>query len=888
MNVFHKVTLQSLRQNKARTIVTIIGIMLSAALICAVTTFVSSMQNYILANMIYQHGSWHGSALNAEYSVRESIRGSDEIAQAVYAQNVGYASLTGLKDGTKPYLYVLGASAGFEDMMPIHITDGRYPETADEILLPNHLSEIGGISHATGDTLQLALGERMLDGFALYQFNPFIPRDSDSSAETLQVRETRTYTVVGFYERPKFENYDAPGFTAITVADEDAQADYFYDVYFKMKNPKDVYAFMRDNQLSGSTNTNVLTYSGIFQYDGLSMTLVRLAIIFIVLIVFGSVALIYNAFSISVSERTRQFGLLSSVGATRKQLRKTVYFEALTVSAIGIPLGILVGIGGIGVTLLLIGHKFALFSGFDMPLRLCVSVEAIVIAVLIALITVLISAWIPARRATRISAVDAIRQTVDIQAGSKPVRTSKLTYRLFGLPGVLANKYYKRSRKKYRATVISLFMSIVLFIAAASFTDYLVEAAEGSLSTDGYDIMYYYDQETEQSEIEADRLLELLRNNPGITGACYAQTQFPTVQIDLKYLDERFLKLQPEIAEKSPAEVSAFLTFVNDAEFKNLLRAHNLDERVYMNAQEPLAIAVDGYTVFDREQEKFVAVNTLKSDTCEASLLLLKKLAGYYLYAQIEDETEGMVLRYMASDGSGDMIDMSVEDASEKITIRSAKTIYERPYFLSNAHLAFVYPNSLKSALLTGNEIDQAYRYYFTSDDPAASYAAIRQTLNENGLGNSSLINYAEQADTTRNIISVIKVFAYGFIILISLIAAANVFNTISTNIGLRRRDLAMLKSVGMTEKGFRKMMNFECLLYGAKALLYGLPVSAAISFLIYSAVSEGYSTGFRLPWVSIGIAVLSVFAVVFATMLYAMHKVRKENPIDALRSETF
>ena len=133
---------------------------------------------------------------------------------------------------------------------------------------------------------------------------------------------------------------------------------------------------------------------------------------------------------------------------------------------------------------------------------------------------------------------------------------------------------------------------------------------------------------------------------------------------------------------------------------------------------------------------------------------------------------------------------------------------------------------------------------------------------------------------------TIVNIFAYGFIILISLIAATNVFNTISTSISLRRREFAMLRSVGMTEKGINKMMNYECILYGAKALLLGLPTSCLISFILYKIVSKGMMISFKLPWLAMGIATLSVFLVVFATMIYAMHKIKKENPIDALKNE--
>jgi putative ABC transport system permease protein len=148
--------------------------------------------------------------------------------------------------------------------------------------------------------------------------------------------------------------------------------------------------------------------------------------------------------------------------------------------------------------------------------------------------------------------------------------------------------------------------------------------------------------------------------------------------------------------------------------------------------------------------------------------------------------------------------------------------------------------------------------------------------------------DYQQQRATIRAMITILNIFAYGFVILISLIAMTNVFNTISTNIGLRRREFAMLKSVGMTAGGFNKMMNYECLLYGVKGLMYGLPVSFGVTWLIYRSVSEGIIQRFYVPWNSVIIAVLSVFIVVFATMLYAMHKIKRENPMDVLKNDNF
>ena len=536
MNVFNKVTLASLKKNRTRTIVTIIGIMLSAAMICASTTFVASMQNFVLRYTIYKTGDWHGAVYDAAYKDYEDIGGSGKVASATYAQALGYARINSANE-RKPYLYVLGgdAASGYFETMPVHLTAGELPKSSSEIILPEHLATNGKVSYKIGDTVTFEVGDRILDGKRLGQINPFFTYDSEIQAEVkndekLENTVARTYTVVGIYERPAFENTDAPGYTALTVADRGADGQSPIDCHFKMKKPSAVYDFMKETGYTDAYryayNTDVLLYSGVSRFDSVTATLYSLAAIVIGLIVFASVSLIYNAFSISVSERTKQFGLLSSVGATKKQLRRMVTFEALAVSAIGIPLGIVVGIGGIGITLLLLGDKFSSIVGkAHVPLRLCVSWESVVIAAVIALITVLISAWIPSKRATRVSAVEAIRQSMDVRADNKPVRTSRLAYKLFGLPGVIAGKYYRRSRKRYRATVVSLFMSIVLFISASAFTDYLVKSSTGALSSERFDLKYTADLDTPDSKTP-DELLALLSSEQNITGSAYAKSLF--------------------------------------------------------------------------------------------------------------------------------------------------------------------------------------------------------------------------------------------------------------------------------------------------------------------------------------------------------------------------
>ncbi len=833
MNVFSKVTIKSLKKNRTRTIVTIIGIMLSAAMICAVTTFISSLQNYALGYAVYKDGDWHGEAINADSAAYTNISTSDEVEKATYNQRLGYAKIDSQNE-LKPYIYVIaGQQENYFDMLPIHMISGNLPENSGELIIPEHILTNAGMKYEIGDTIMLSLGDEPSDEF-------------------FEVREEKSYKIVGIYEKPSFEEYESPGYTAITVSDGAADS-YNMDIYYKMKRPSEVYGFMQKLGLEGAQNRDVLMFQGVSEFDSFIGILINLSVIVILLIMFGSVALIYNAFAISVSERTKQFGLLSSIGATKKQLKKSVIFEALAVSAIGIPLGIGVGIAGIGITLLIIGNKFATILGsYEAPLRLCVSWEAIAIAIVIALVTVLISAWIPSKRATKVTAVEAIRQNTDIKVNNKSTKTSKITYKLFGLPGVLASKYYKRNKKKYRTTVVSLFMSIVLFVVAATFTDYLTESVRGGFGSNDYELRYMTYLEFEDKSVQ--EMMNILTSDENITRGAYTISRRFDGLISEQYVTDQIREVGIKDRESGDYSIRGTYNFISDDEFALLLDTYSLDKDIYYNPEDPVGLVIDSDIVFDVRQEKFITLDTLNSDRSEITCV------------------------YM------------IDESNVSFKLKTAKTITEYPFYINKGvgnYVNIIYPVSMmRYAIPEYMQDENSINFYLQSENHKASYKNLLATLIENNMSIEGLFDYAEQEEQSRNVVTIIQVFSYGFIVLISLIAAANVFNTISTNINLRRREFAMLKSVGMTQKGFNKMMNFECILYGSKALVVGLPVSTAISYLIYIAVSGGYETSYRLPWKSAGIATLSVFLVVFATMLYSMSKIKKDNPIDALKNE--
>lgn len=876
MNIFQKVTLQSLKKNKVRTIVTIVGVILSAAMISAVTTFTASMSNYMIQAAIASEGAWHGYVADADIETTQEIVAAPEVAEASAMRHLGYALVDGNTMGTCPYVYVLSSDEETTDMLSVRLVGGHYPTSGDEILLPEHLLNSNSNTFKIGDTITLALGQRMVDGYYLSQSNPY------QEEETLEVRETRTFTVAGVYRRlsDRIESYEAPGYVAITGPAGSGDAESRYDVFFTMNRPGDIYSFLEDHALNGKTNDRVLLYSGATDVSGFENALRGLSAIVIGLIMFGSISLIYNAFSISVSERTKQFGLLSSIGATRKQLRGMVLFEALVVSVIGIPIGILSGILGIGVTLLFVGDLFAsLVAGEGVPMTLCISAPSILVAVAVSVVTVLISAWIPSGRATKVTAIEAIRQSRDIRPEKRVRRSSGLTYRLFGLPGVLASQHYRRSRKKYRATILSLFMSIVLFVSASAFTDYLVTMTQQGLNVAGYDISMSLYQDS-LAVLDDQQLLQQIRDMDQVEDVAYLNERSVSCIFDNQDVQSKYAQSGAETTE-----FELFLYFVDDNSFRTLLQEHGLSEAEYMDPQHPLAIGVDGSRVFNAETEQYQTIELLSSDQLEFTAVARRNIEGYWFDTTETNSTGELVYVYRSREDSAQVLELSEEEAMYSSTIRMGTRITDWPFFLSQSNgTTFLLPASAKDAVFPGDGVVYG-EYLITADD----HRAVVQELKNMALAQGVQVfpyNRAASEESDRNTITIIRVFSYGFVVLISLIAAANVFNTITTNIHLRRREFAMLKSVGMSHSGFNRMMNYECLLYGSRALLFGLPASLLMALLIHRSVIYAFDMPFRVPWKAMGISALSVFLVVFVTMLYAMSKIKKDDPIEALKNE--
>ncbi len=857
MNIMNKVTLRHLKENKRRTLVTIIGVIISVAMITAVATLSVSFLDLAIRETIATNGEWHVKYKSVNEEQIQAIEKDENTKEVILTHDKGYAIIPGLdlENENKPYLFFREYDQKGLKEFPIVLKNGRLPQKENEIAVSEDFLKEFGDSFAIGKEMSVEIGDRFAEGedHPLKQSDP-IRRNESGVAEELKVKETVTFEIVGVIERPSWEYSWSPGYAAVSYLDRsNLQSGKTADASVVVKDLKnDLYdkaiKLAKSQQITEyEFHSELLRYYGVTSNDNLRTTLYSLAGIIIGVIIVGSIALIYNAFAISVSERARHLGMLSSVGATKKQKLNSVLFEGAVIGAVSIPLGILSGVGGIAVTFYFINNFIDNALGTTEKLSVVVTPGSVLTACLVSLVTIFVSAYIPAQRASRISPIEAIRQTQDVKLTGKRVKTSKLIRKIFGIEAEIGLKNLKRNKRRYMATLFSLIISIVLFLTVSFFTENLKKSLDMVQEEINYDIsVSSYEKVNKEDFIPLTKLKGI--SNWTINQYTYLNTQFTEDEVPDK------VKESLGTGEDGKYSFTVYLYTLDEESFRDYAKKAGTDPKKMTDPKNPKAILINDITYYDYDARKFVetqALNKKVGDTIEIS---------YFNY-----ETEAFQL----------IEEVEIAALTGELPMGLTQTVPGGAFLI-------VSENVMDAILEKVPEVHLATSLYIETPDPAG----IQEALEELTTHEMYVYNVSEDKEKFEQMILIMSIFTYGFITLISLISIANIFNTISTSIMLRKREFAMLRSVGMTPKGFNKMVNYESGFYGIKALLYGLPLSFGVMFLIYRSMGETFEYGFTVPWKSIIIAVVAIFIIVGSSMLYSTRKIKNENIIDALKQE--
>lgn len=846
MSILNDLTIKNLKLNKKRTIVTIVGIILSTALMVGIGLLFSSFQDYMIRETISYNGKYEAEYGDVSLDKLNSIDKKD--FSYFYQKPIGFSKFDSANE-YKPYIYI--SSVDKEYFNELHLISGRFAENDSELVISNHINTNGGASYKIGDIITLKYGERVVEGVNTLANNEYYEE------ETLNIVGEKTYTIVGIVERSNFEDYSASGYSTFTLDmnDKDGTANVFVMFNNKkkiIKQSEDLAKKLGYNNAI-SYNSTLLALYGESTYGNIMKSMITMIVIMLSLVSIGCIVVIYNSFAISVMERKKEFGLLSSIGATKKQLSYTVFFEALIEGIIGIILGICGAYIGIGTVILIINNLIG--DILVLKLNLVTNIVFIIIPVIFMILVIFISALVPSRRAAKVSPIEAIRQNDDIKINKKKIKTGRLINKLFGIEGEIALKNIKRNKKKYRVTIVSLFISIVLFISFSSYMNYTIDTASSVIGEVPYDyqISYFGDD----NDIDAlDKISEIIKSNDVKEYVSYSASNLSIIG-NYTYSDE-------------------YLDFYKSAYGDDGIKALTNLKYQYISI----------YILDDISYNKYKELIGLDKD----SVILLNKFKGVSYGNNKRVNYDIPVI----NNGDINIKICNFDDNDEDVDTTKYCNKKIDNIFITNKSFdlieEFSYMSDFKLIVnkkLYDNISDSGTHYtqFNIISDNTDNIDKLTKELDK--YDNVNYTNVKESMKQDNNMILVIKILMYGFIGLVTLIGVTSVFNTISTSMALRKREFAVLRSIGLTRKGFNKILFFESLFFGLKSLIYAIPVSLGVTIIIHYALADMMSiNSIVIPWKAIIISIVSVFVIVLLTMMYSTSKIKKHNIIEQIREE--
>ena len=860
MNLLKKLTIKNLKLNKKRTIVTIIGIMLSVALITAVATMYASGLKSLIVYEKYVKGDFHVEFMDVPSDDVKTIKNNNGVENVYLTQEIGYAPLKDSKNSGKPYAYVMGFDKGALENLSIRLTSGRLPQNEDEIIIPTHLKTNGRMDIENNKEITLEVGERVSDTYKLNQNGGYVA-DNEKIINTKQ----KTYKIVGVYERSatNIEPYIAPGYTFISYIDDTnftgkvnvyakynkvgsknhikvtadiigVNAEFLDKFYYGSYDNEEELINIREELDKTRYEIDINGYLIALETDPINNSgignLGYVVIVVCIIIVFTSVFCIKNSFDISITEKIKQYGMLRSIGATKKQIKNNVFYEATILGLIGIPLGLLLGFIASYILIIVcnILLKDSLTDGLNMVLSY--SVISYIVAILLGIITIYLSALKSARKASKISPIDSIRNSANIKLNSKKLKVPKLINKIFGVGGEISYKNIKRNKKSYRTTIVSLTISVLVFISLTYFMNTFMNEIKKEVSASEYNINYNITTKEDKNIINKINQTVKLDNikNYSIIRTTNGTFNNPKYNIEHENINDNI-----------------YIVSIGEEAYKKYLKSLNLN--------------------YDDVKDKGILVDEIKYSVNKGDKIVNKQDRLY---------------KY----NKGDIVSMNlyIEPNETNINLSVGAISDVRPFGLqkNTEEVYFVVSDEYYDKINGGI---QYYNVYFDSTNASKLQDDIDKILQDERY---YIDNKEENVRIMRNLILLIGIFLYGFITVITLISVTNIFNTITTSMELRKPEFAMLKSVGMTSKEFNRMIRLESIFVCIKSLIFGIPIGLAISYVIYLLLSQNEDLKFEIPFNGIIISSIFVLLLISILMKYSISKINKQNTIETIRNE--
>lgn len=947
MNLMKTLTLKNLKLNRKRTIVTIVGIILATALLSALVTLVSSFQYSMIEYQKQKGGDFHVKFSNVKMSELSEFKNNRNIESTFETMGMGFAKLDGCKNEDKPYAYVMATDeAGFEKGC-FNLIEGRMAKNEDEIVIPRHLKTNGRIDIKVGDEITLDIGKRYDSNTESVIWENIA---YEHEAETLTDTVTKRYKVVGIMERPGYgmEDYSAAGYTFVTYSDELAaidngtksevnEADTTLTVYSRytqkaLRNKDAVTAdiigvdeklFEKSNNSSVEMsaeesdrflkemenakydiyiNRFLISYECVFPIDGTFKALFTVAAVVALIIILTSVYCIKNSFNISITEKIRQYGMLASVGATRRQIKSSVKTEAAMLGVVGIPVGTM---SGILASFILVKVVNALSAGWlNFALSFHTSLPALILAVILSIATIYFSATGSARRAAKVTPLEAIRNTKEIKIKSAKLKTPAIIGRIWGIGGVISYKNIKRNKKKYRTTVTSIVICSVTFIVISYFMSMAFSVVGMSYASVDYNIGINMSC---KKDLDIEKLSELLSGIEGAKdylvgagyyfdvdkpeytkeygeycGQLYDDREDVSQEFFITVLNDKSYDKYASDAGVKNADTGAILVNKCTFDVYNEKSSKYVKEEMELYKYKAGDTIRCGYNVYDdASSDDNAAEGDTESSTDDNNAVEGDTESG-------TEDNSGYVDEETINNGVRKTVDVTIAGVTDKVP-----TCYNG---YGNTSLLFMNQKGFESLWAdgkSGNELkpgNAIYSAYVVAEN-ADEYQDTLEKETEENPEYSQISFYVSNMDKQmrdeKSLFTLLGVFAYGLIVVIALIGITNIINTLSTGMELRSREFATLRSIGMTDKQFAGMVRLESVFISVKALVIGVPLGILINYLLCFIMNRmGGAIIYKPPYKAIILCIVVVIMLIYAIMKLSMTKLRHNNIIETIKNE--
>lgn len=879
MNILTEYTLNYLNKNKKNTISIIIIISIAVIFLSTMVLFTYMNWNYNIKDAVEKNGNYHGYFKSYIDKSQIPYLEENQKIDKVYLKSEYY---TGKIDMERPYINISYMDKGYWDNMGERnlILEGRIPNNQDEIVVMGNLIKENPL-YEIGDKININFGYRENDGEKIDVF------DFLYEGESFVGKDIKEYTIVGIISGKSLSYepyYKSLGFLDNENIDEDIKL----NAYLRMKNPRTAYEDLPEigktlgfelgkEELatygySARYNPYYLRLQGIFNpafsvwEQGLYFIIQPYIFTLLIMIMFSII--IYNIFSIWSNNRLRQLGIFKSIGASPKQIKKTVKIEAIILSIIPITLGI--GLGhlfcymGINIIKYIVNIEM---DGSIFNLTFKTSPIIILIILLLSFLTILLSISRTAKRLSKISPIEAIRYGGISYDSFKIKKNHGANYSHGNIITSLSKDSLRANKKGFGTTVISLGIGFTVLFT------FLVVMSGVKANDKLNDLEIYYPIEVKA--YSSERLDENLFK--GIS-------QIPEVKESIVYKHSNLLfHIKPEYESEEFNKLGGF----KDIDSRKY-GVRYMDE-YYEVAGQIIGIDSDNFNeyakslgeepkdYYDTENPKAILINLTRQDMNQPILR-----ADYIPY--LNDSIESLVF----SEYGG-------HDLNIDILFKTSEKPWDG-FYINNYNLNLIVPKEALNKMMEGFNLpgDFSHSEFIKLLVEEKDIETVKEEIKEVSkyyLPESDYyiwdkISYEIEKE---NSMKVLYLMAFAFVLFMGIIGVSNSYSSINNNLSNRRREFAMLKSMGMTKDGLKKMLRLEGVYYSIYPFIYSIPICSIILIGI-AKIDRVFGVRdllFYLDYKTLLIYIIIIVISIYSAYYFGIRKIEKDEIVDVLRDES-